>query len=123
MALTPQLVATAATSTETSDYFKRPFGVRSAFITFDHTVGATVDLTVSLQAMVGNGDWIEWITDDTAITDPGSCMLLLSPLPQAGISSSGVNLAFVAPLPEIMRLVVTHGNGTASTYTVTVGFF
>ncbi len=81
----------------------------------DVTVGATLSITPTIDAFdPASGKWYNILTG-VAITATGTTVLRVYP----GVTAAA-NVAVSDVLPPVWRMVMTHGNANAATYTVGV---
>lgn len=79
----------------------------------DITAGATLSITPSIEAFdKASGKWYQLLAG-SALTATGTTVLKVYP----GVTAAA-NLAASDVLPPVWRLVMTHGNTNAATYTV-----
>ena len=110
------LTGTGATTDQISEIFVIPKAAKNFRLSVDVTVGASLDLQVTLQAWLETTD--DWI--DLVVGIPTSPITEVSTTPMlfgAPAADSDIQAANV-PIVGTFRAVVVHGNATAATYTV-----
>jgi hypothetical protein len=84
----------------------------------DVTAGATLSIVPTIDGQdPSSGKWYNILTG-VAITAVGTTVLRIYP----GLAAAA-NLAVSDVLPSVWRLVMTHGNANAATYTVSARLF
>ncbi len=103
------ITATPAVFTQSDDSSPR----RGGHFIIDVTAGSTLSITPTIDAFdPASGKWYNMLTG-VAITATGTTVLRIYP----GITPAA-NVAVSDVLPPVWRLVMTHGNANAATYTV-----
>lgn len=118
---TTRITAVAATASQNSNMVTTPPTVKGMIVVMDVTAGAVLLLDLKIQAFSpGANAWVTFSADCPStggITGVSTTVCFIGP---DGSNVAGHYAAndFLVVLPDVFRILVTHGNATAATYTV-----